>query len=83
MSVKIKTQIEKISLGRGDTLSIRWTRDTGVRLYPDSDRTKWKDDGAVLVLRDNGNGKEGLHIFIKAGSKVVIHNLKNHNKIEI
>jgi hypothetical protein len=80
MAVKIKCQIDKISLGLGDTLSVRWARDTGELLYPGiSDRTKWKDDLAVLVRRDKD--KEGLHIFIKAGSKVVIHNLKDHKKI--
>lgn len=75
MPVKIRASIDRVSLNPGDSLKVRWTRDTGELLYPhlDDGRTKYRDDYVVLVRTQDH--KDGLHIFVRAHSKIKIHKL--------
>jgi hypothetical protein len=72
MPVKIQAQIEKIALGSGDSVKVRWSRDTGELAYGPNfpDRTKWRDEWAILVR--NKNPKDGLRIYLRPGSKIRI-----------
>lgn len=75
--INVKSIIDRFSIGPGESVKVRWTRDTGELLYPNSDRTRYRDDYAILMRSQDE--KDGLHIFVRKGSKVKVHNLRSKN----
>ncbi len=80
MTAKIKAEIESLGLSSGDRLKVRWSRNTGELSYgPDfPDRFKWRDEFVILFRPEDE--KEGLHIFVRPGSKIKIHHLASERK---
>jgi hypothetical protein len=79
MTVEIKASIDRLSMSSNSSVGIKWTRDTGIPLYPhlNNGRTKFRDDYLILYLGDDP--KDGLHVFVRAGSKVRFHKLEGKN----
>jgi ABC-type phosphonate transport system ATPase subunit len=80
MATTIKAQIDKISLGSGDSIKVRWTRDTGELAYGPNypERTKWRDEWAILIR--NQDPRDGLRIYLRPGSKVKIRFMSEKNQ---